>query len=363
MIKEGNEMYAFIADVHIGVNLKNEDFMNSLDMLFKIIHDHKEPCHCIFVCGDLFDHRLNIDEYKFATKFLLKLVCNNLSREPGVSHIPVHFIKGTDSHDCGQYDIFIPMLYGLNRGVYYAKTNSEYVNESGHRILYLPQLYGDTKYDEYFSKSYDIIVGHGPMSSSTMSPCKCANYEILMSADQLGSISKICVFGHYHGYTDFGNNVFYAGPLLRWQFGQPEKRVFTICDDNFNMETYDNPYAIEYRKENISDIETLREQVSEGISTPVRFVINANENTNMEEYYAIMNMTKNNKNISYQINTIPSIDAEVDNQTCENVDNTETIVSNDIVDPVDSLIQYISDNYETDTEKEIHDYESKIKQE
>jgi hypothetical protein len=150
---------------------------------------------------------------------------------------------------------------------------------------------------------------------------------------------------------------------LRWQFGQPEKRVFTICDDNFNMETYGNPYAIEYRKESISYLETLREQVSEGISTPVRFVINANENTNMEEYYAIMNMTKNNKNISYQINTIPSSDAEVDNQASENVDTTETIVSNDIVDPVDSLIQYISDNYETDTEKEIHDYESKIKQE
>lgn len=129
------------------------------------------------------------------------------------------------------------------------------------------------------------------------------------------------------------------------------------------METYDNPYAIEYRKENITDIETLREQVSEGISTPVRFVINANENTNMEEYYAIMNMTKNNKNISYQINTIPSSDVEVDNQASENVDTTETIISNDIVDPVDSLIQYISDNYETDTEKEIHDYESKIKQE
>jgi hypothetical protein len=74
-------------------------------------------------------------------------------------------------------------------------------------------------------------------------------------------------------------------------------------------------------------------------------------------------MTKNNKNISYQINTIPSLHTEVDNQTCENADTTETIVSNDIVDPVDSLIQYISDNYETDTEKEIHEYESKIKQE
>ena len=282
-------MYAFIADVHLGVNLKNEDFMKSLDMLLDIIRKHKEPCHCIFVCGDLFDHRLNIDEYKFATKFLLKLVCN---------HIPVHFIKGTDSHDCGQYDIFIPMLYKLNGNVYYTKENNEYVNEVGHRILYLPQLYHDVNYDEIFSQSYDIIVGHGPMSSATMSPCKCANYEILQSADKLGSISKICVFGHYHGFTDFGNNVFYTGPLLRWQFGQPEKRVFTLCDDNFNMETYDNPYAIEYKKQSISDVESLRNQISQGITTPVRFIIDVNQDTNMEEYYAIMNLTKNNKNIS-----------------------------------------------------------------
>lgn len=354
-------MYAFIADVHLGVNLKNEDFMKSLDMLLDIIRKHKEPCHCIFVCGDLFDHRLNIDEYKFATKFLLKLVCNNLSRDIDKSHIPVHFIKGTDSHDCGQYDIFIPMLYKLNGNVYYTKENNEYVNEVGHRILYLPQLYHNVNYDEIFSQSYDIIVGHGPMSSATMSPCKCANYEILQSADKLGSISKICVFGHYHGFTDFGNNVFYTGPLLRWQFGQPEKRVFTLCDDNFNMETYDNPYAIEYKKQNISDVESLRNQISQGITTPVRFIIDVNQDTNMEEYYAIMNLTKNNKNISYQIKT--SVIEESDNENEPAVEHETTIVSSDIVDRVESLIQYVSEKYKTDTAKEIREYESKIKQE
>ena len=356
-------MYAFIADVHIGVNLKHEDFMNSLDMLFDIIRKHKEPCHCIFVCGDLFDHRLNMDEYKFSARFLMKLVCNGLSREIDTPHVPVHFIKGTHSHDYDQYDIFIGMLYGLNRGVYYAKENAEYINEQGHRILYLPQLYGDVNYDKYFSKEYDIIVGHGPLSSSTMSPCKCAKYEILQSAEQLGSISKICVFGHYHGFTDFQNNVFYAGPLLRWQFGQPEKRVFTLCDDNFNMETYDNPYAIEYRKESISDIETLRNSISQEITTPVRYVINVDSSSNMEEYYAIMNMTKNNKNISYQINTIHS--DQDDTQTTKNEKVDELDSSNDTLnlDPVDSLIHYISDKYNIDTEKEIRDYESKIKQE
>ena len=354
-------MYAFIADVHLGVNLKNEDFMKSLDMLLDIIRKHKEPCHCIFVCGDLFDHRLNIDEYKFATKFLLKLVCNNLSRDIDKSHIPVHFIKGTDSHDCGQYDIFIPMLYKLNGNVYYTKENNEYINEVGHRILYLPQLYHDVNYDEIFSQSYDIIVGHGPMSSETMSPCKCANYEILQSADKLGSISKICVFGHYHGFTDIGNNVFYTGPLLRWQFGQPEKRVFTLCDDNFNMETYDNPYAIEYKKQSISDVESLRNQISQDITTPVRFIIDVNQDTNMEEYYAIMNLTKNNKNISYQIKT--SVIEESDNKNEPVVEHETTIVSSDIVDPVESLIQYVSGKYETDVAKEIREYESKIKQE
>ena len=354
-------MYAFIADVHLGVNLKNEDFMKSLDMLLDIIRKHKEPCHCIFVCGDLFDHRLNIDEYKFATKFLLKLVCNNLSRDIDKSHIPVHFIKGTDSHDCGQYDIFIPMLYKLNGNVYYTKENNEYINEVGHRILYLPQLYHNVNYDEIFSQSYDIIVGHGPMSSATMSPCKCANYEILQSADKLGSISKICVFGHYHGFTDFGNNVFYTGPLLRWQFGQPEKRVFTLCDDNFNMETYDNPYAIEYKKQSISDVESLRNQISQDITTPVRFIIDVNQDTNMEEYYAIMNLTKNNKNISYQIKT--SVIEESDNENEPVVEHETTIVSSDIVDPVESLIQYVSGKYETDVAKEIREYESKIKQE
>ena len=74
-------------------------------------------------------------------------------------------------------------------------------------------------------------------------------------------------------------------------------------------------------------------------------------------------MTKNNKNISYQINTIHS--DQDDTQTTENEKADELDSSNDILnlDPVDSLIQYISDKYNIDTEKEIRDYESKIKQE
>lgn len=357
-------MYAFIADIHLGVNLKQSDFMDSLNMLFEIIHNHEEKCHCIFVCGDLFDHRMNIEEYKFATTFLMKLVCNGLSKDPRNPHVPVHFIKGTHSHDFDQYEIFLPFLYRLNQGVYYAKDNYVYINELGHKILYLPQLYGEIDYTELFNDKYDIIVGHGPMSSQTLAPCKCAHYEILQSVEQLGLISKICVFGHYHGFTDFGNNVFYAGPLLRWQFGQPEPRVFTICNDNFEMQTFPNPIAIVYKKQSIDNVETLRTEISKGIETPTRFIIDVSNTpkTEMESYYSIMNMSKKNKNISFQIvNTKEENDDLIDTSLIRNDDESSKI--NGIEDPIDSLINYISNKYNIDAEKEIHEYESKIKNE
>ena len=91
-------MIAFLSDIHLGTKLKKSDYLKSLDFFINKIKEHKEPCHCIFVCGDLFDHRLSIEDFRFASIFLLKLVCNECGRD-GRTHVPVHFIHGTYSHD------------------------------------------------------------------------------------------------------------------------------------------------------------------------------------------------------------------------------------------------------------------------
>ena len=200
-------MYAFMADIHIGVKLPKSQFMDSLYMFLETIKECKEPCHAIFVCGDLFDGRLSVEDAKFAMFFMVNLVCNFCGKN-GMEHVPVYFIHGTDSHDQSQYEIFTQALDKLpNAKVWLINKACEgTIHGSGIKALFLPQEYTNN-YDELLSKKYDLIVGHGPMASQTKNPCKAANYEIIHSVEQLGSISKLCVFGHYHGYTDFGTLV------------------------------------------------------------------------------------------------------------------------------------------------------------
>lgn len=336
----------------MGVKIPQMDYLKSLDKFLGLIKEHKEECHCIFVVGDLFDHKLTIEEAKFAALFMVNLVCNNCGRN-GKQHVPVHFIHGTYTHDNEQYEIFLPMLEKLpNTDVFYTKTACVGTLQNGMKILYAPQEYGNIDYSKAFSEQYDIIVGHGPVSSETKVPCKSTQYEILHSAEQLGSISKICVFGHYHGYTDFGNNVYYTGPWLRWKYGEDEPRVFFFCTDDFKVETFPNDFALEYETFQIYSPEELRNELSKDINNPHRFIIHC-KNDELVEYHAIMNAYKKNQFLKYQVIT-ESEEKRVDDTPIEDRS------THPVVEPVPALIEYVKDKYDLDVTDEIKDYESKI---
>lgn len=348
-------VYAFLADTHIGTKLPSIDYLKSLDRFLEIIKTHKEECHCIFVCGDLFEHRLTVEEARFASLFLVNLVCNFCGRN-GRTHVPVHFVHGTYSHDYEQYGIYLPMLEKIdNTEVFYTKETCSGTLKNGVSVLYLPQIYNDFDYTHFFNKKYDIIVGHGPISSTTKNPCKSTHDEVIHSTEQLGSISNICVFGHYHGYTDFGDNVYYAGPWLRWRYNEDEPRKFFICTDDFKVETFDNLFALEYKTITIENPEQLRDVISRGIETPHRFIITPN-NDNIETYHAIMNTNKKNTNIKFKIVPEEKPTESIDVVKLD-VDETVSTVS---LGPIPSLISYISEKYNIDTTDEINMYNEKI---
>lgn len=346
-------MYAFLQDIHIGAKYSNESLFKSLNTFFGLIKDHKEKCDCIFVCGDLFEHKLSVEESKTAALFLANLACNGCGRD-GFENVPVHFIHGTYSHDREQYEMFLPLLEKIpNVDVVYINEVCSGVLRNGATVLYLPQVYDNNiNYDELLSHKYDIIVGHGPISSSTKNPCQAKDTEIVLPVEKLGEASNICVFGHYHGYTDFGNNVYYGGPWLRWKYGEDEPRKFVFCTSDYKIETFPNQYALEYKTINIDNVEQLREYISQNISTPHRFTISIDDN-NIDEYYAIMNINKNNPNISYKVSYIKQ--EEQENDTLK----SEYSVSS-IEEPIPVLISYIQDKYGIDTTEELHEYESRI---
>lgn len=344
-------MIAFIGDLHLGVKLPQIDFLKSLDKFLGHIKDHKEECHAIIVAGDLFDHKLNVDEAKFAALFLVNLVCNNCGRSR--THVPVYFVHGTYSHDNEQYEIFLPMLEKLpSVEVHYFKETAIGTLHNGMKVLYLPQLYGNVDYTEAFSDQYDLIVGHGPVSSSTIEPCQSTEYEILHSAEKLGSISRLCVFGHYHGYTDFGNGVYYTGPWLRWKYGEDEPRVFFFCNDNLEVETFPNDIALEFDTFSVHSPEELREYLSTEITNPHRFIIHC-KGSELNEYHGIMNAYKKNSFVKYQM--VTEKDDEI-NEEISVMDETTTIV-----EPIPALIEYIKDKYSENVSDEIREYELTIK--
>lgn len=352
-------MIAFLSDIHLGTKLKKSDYLKSLDFFINKIKEHKEPCHCIFVCGDLFDHRLSIEDSRFASIFLLKLVCNECGRD-GRTHVPVHFIHGTYSHDNEQYDIFIPMLQKIdNTEVFYTKDTCSGTLHNGMSVLYLPQIYGDFDYVPYFKNKYDIIVGHGPMSSDVKEPCKSAQYEITQPADILGKISNVCVFGHYHGYTEFGNNVFYEGSMLRWMYGEDEEKCFLFCNDDFTVQRIPNPFALEFKTIEVNSPEDLRDIISTEITTPHRFIIHTDKD-DLETYHSIMNVNKKNQNLKFQV--ISNEEEITEDEIVKDEEISETNNSS-IEGPIQSLISYISEKYNVDTSQEIHEYDQKINKE
>lgn len=353
-------MYAFIADIHLFTNIPKEDHIKSLNKLFELIKSHEEECHGIFVCGDLFDHRGNKDELKFAAQYILMLVCNTCGYGSHL-HAPVYFVHGTYSHDNEQYEIFLPLLSQLpDVEIHYIKNVIESRTHAGHSILFLPQEYGDIDYSNYLNKDkhYDLIVGHGPISSEKKEPCKSAGYEIMHSVDLLGNISKLCVFGHYHDYTDFGNGVYYVGANLRWRYGEDEPCVFFTCDNDFNVTTTLNPYAKEFKTIKVSSPEELREHISNKEDCPRRFVINVEDNESLETYHGIINNNKKDKNLSFRITS----NIVEDNDELPTItDITDFKKNNSGLDPVQSLITYIKDKYNCDASEQIHEYESKIR--
>lgn len=348
-------MYLFLADIHLGVAISEDVFMKSLDFAFDIIDKSDEECHQIFVCGDLFDRKLNTQELGLAARFMLKLLCNGKRKDNG--NIGVTFIHGTYSHDQEQYMIFIPIIERITGvRVRYIDKACTFKLENGKTVLALPQEYGDIDYIPFFRNKYDIIIGHGPMSSINDEPCPSGSSEICMPADVFGDISNICVFGHYHEFINFGKNVFYAGSMLRWKFGEPSQKVILTCDDKWNVTKHINPYAVDFVKVDIFSPDQLRNKISDDITTPHRFIIHCKENE-LNEYHSIMNIYKKNKMITCKFIS------EKNDKYNENDRLPTDFVPVANIEPVPALISYIKEKYNTDATEIVKGYESKINNE
>jgi DNA repair exonuclease SbcCD nuclease subunit len=362
-----NDMILFLADVHIGVKLDKHDMWDALHVgleTWKRMADkHGETCDLIVVCGDLFDHALNVDEMIFASGWISRLCRNGCGVDGG--NCPVRILEGTYSHDRYQFEIFMSILNGINGCDvrYYRTWDVEIV--CGKRILYLPQQYGDVDYGDAFEHEYDLICGHGPISSANKNVVSGHGNEIVHSVETMGGISRLCVFGHYHEYTDFGNGVYYAGSMLRFRYGENVDKMICMCDNDMHMIAVKQPVAKPYVTVTVDNPDMLRDMLNgDHIDTPHRFIIQTNDVDELKTYRAIMNTTKHNDNIKFMVENVvdecndPNIDVSNNGVTPKSSSFDDGDM---VVEPIVGLIDYIKTKYELDVSDEIHDYEMKIK--
>ena len=116
-------------------------------------------------------------------------------------------------------------------------------------------------------------------------------------------------------------------------------------------ETYPNDVALEFETMDIYSPEQLRSEVSKEIKNPHRFIIHCKPE-DLNDYHAIMNIYKRNQYIKYQIVSEHRDDTDVKKLLEQNTQQT--------VEVIPALIEYVKDRYKEDVSEEVHEYESRI---
>lgn len=265
-----------IADLHIGKkSVSAETLKESLNLYYIGPMKDMNYLDAIFVAGDLLDSVLSMNS-DYAEVFLWLI--DQLYTIARKRSIPCIIIKGTRSHDNDQLNNIKHYCYNDDNVDFrvYEKVKSISLFNDTYKVLLLPdvKVKNNSDIEKYFNKKYDLIIGHGTISTmqffiqeSENMPTKTYIYNI----DKLMSICRgPIIFGHIHQYTNYKNKFYYTGSFDKIERGSGGANGFLICgicDDDtskYRVEQFVNENASKYfniklskdiiRESNIDDI-------------------------------------------------------------------------------------------------------------
>jgi len=222
-----------LADIHWGVINPKKYY----EQLKKVVLDYLEELPIldyIMIAGDYFDTKLsmNSEHAKYALKFMSKLF--DIAKKKKTK---IRIIKGTETHDNKQLELLesMPNDDKIDFKVINTVTD-EWLFDDLH-ILYIPEEYVENKdeyYGEYFSKEYDMIIGHGLVNEVAFVASK-QESEVTMSKAPIFKsdiLLKICkgpiFFGHIHIPQVIKDRFFYIGSTTRWCYGEEDDKGFYL---------------------------------------------------------------------------------------------------------------------------------------
>lgn len=251
MARKQSYVGVVISDIHAGA-VNAETLANELNESFLKYIKSLKILDFIVIAGDLFDNKLslNSDHTKYIFIFLKKLL--DICVEKGTK---LRIIKGTEFHDNKQLDI-LKFLYTSNVDLKIFETVGDEELFPGFNVLYIPEEYinNDDYYDPYFTKTYDMIFGHGLINEVAF-VAKMQSSEVTMNkapifkSDNLLRVAKGPIFfGHIHKAQTIKDRIYYTGSFTRWVYGEEHPKGFMlVCytpeSANYEVEFIENKLA------------------------------------------------------------------------------------------------------------------------
>ena len=244
---------ATIADIHFnavkpGILLKQLN-----DVFLEYLRNHE--IDMVVIAGDYYDSIISLNSQSAIVSITFMEHLMKIAEEKGIKYIRI--IKGTSSHDNNQLENL--RLFEKSSSVdlrIFDTVTSESLK--GKDILYIPEEYMKNVgeyYEEYFSKTYDMIFGHGMFKETSFNAMKQESAITLSKAPVFDSkmMSSICrgpiIFGHIHVACSIGKQITYVGSFSRWVYGEEQPKGFLVTeltDKKFTNTFIENTLAEKY---------------------------------------------------------------------------------------------------------------------
>jgi DNA repair exonuclease SbcCD nuclease subunit len=358
--------FLLLADLHIG-SIKDITYLYNVitEILEReLIFNHTDA---VIILGDYFDRLFKVNEEYTS---LAINVMSYLIRLCKKTRTKIRIVYGTESHEMSQYKLF---NYHFNDPSVDIKLIDTVTSEEifpNVNVLYLPEEYTTDKFEFYkdylySGMKYNYIFGHGIIAEGM----SMINHNIIdeskekkvpiFKSKELSSVSDICAFGHYHVYTDMGDDCYYVGSTFRDSFGEEEAKGYGVIEDNKfkfieNTSAYlYKTYTYEVDSDIYKNMDTLISQLNKikeihsdifsGQRTgKIRMIFKFPDNMDHSFKESIKTLLLENKSISYMIKeTLSNSSIKEDDVELE----YDFILDNSLA-VEDKIHRYINKNYD-----------------
>lgn len=367
-----------MADIHIGSIKEIPYVYNTItDIIEKEIIFKKTDL--VVILGDYFHRLFKVnEEYVSLAINIISFLVRSCKR----SNTKIRIVYGTESHEMNQYKLFNHYITSKSIDIEIIdRVTSENIN--GCDILYVPEEYVDNKmeyYKEYLysGKQYKYIFGHGVIIEGMPAAISYSDNDDnkekkvpRFKSGELSSISDICVFGHYHIFSNICDNVYYLGSLFRDSFGEEEAKGYGIIeDDQFTFVENKNAYIFKTYEFNensniydssdniVKEINKIKEEnknVFNGdIQGSIRIIFKTPKDIDKSFRENLKSLLMNDKCIHP---LIKEYSEDLSNDLKDEIDDEFSFILDNSIPLVDKLFRYISHVYDNPmSQKELEKY-------